>query len=465
MNKVSLYNNLLKADFSSFIAKVFATNNPSLIYLDNWHIDLLVDALEQVMSGKLTRLIINIPPRSLKSLCINVAWPAWLLGHNPHSRIISASYSKHLSIKHSLDCRNIIQADWYKNIFKDTVISKEQCDQSKFITTKRGFRFATSIGGSLTGEGGDFLIIDDPHHPLQINSSKLRNKVIEWFEQIFVSRLDDKKKGAIVIVMQRLHEQDLCGYLIQKNSNWLVLNIPAIATTNEVIKINKKVYHRQLGEVIHPKRESPKELEIIKAEMGQYAFEAQYQQQPMATLASMIKVDWLRRYSENEVKHTEIFHSWDMAVKTGINNDYSVCTIWSITNNNYYLIEVVRKKLEYPKLRKLVIELTNQYQPTAILIEDKANGSALIQELKSSTSLPVIAIKPTIDKFTRFNTITTYFESGLVFLPKTSDWLAEYEKELFGFPNLAHDDQVDSTSQFFNYLKRRIIINPRINFI
>ncbi|MFK8040358.1 MAG: hypothetical protein AB8B67_03380 [Rickettsiaceae bacterium] len=167
---------ILRKDFASFINKVFNTINPGLVFETNWHIDLIAEYLQAIQNGQIKRLIINIPPRNLKSICVSVAWPAWLLGHNPSKRIIVASYSQILSIKHSLDCRLILSSKWYQNIFPKTILSKSHNQKSKFLTTENGFRFATSIGGSVTGEGGDVLIVDDPHNPFHIRSDKMRSK-------------------------------------------------------------------------------------------------------------------------------------------------------------------------------------------------------------------------------------------------------------------------------------------------
>ncbi len=159
------YDQLLKNDFSSFIGKTLATCDPAAEYLPNWHIDLIAEYLEAARKSEITRLIINMPPRSLKSICVSVAWPAWLLGNNPSSRIIAASYAQSLAVKHSIDARMVIGSDWYKRIFPDVHLARDQNEKSKFMTTKRGFRMAASVGGAITGEGGNYLIIDDPINP------------------------------------------------------------------------------------------------------------------------------------------------------------------------------------------------------------------------------------------------------------------------------------------------------------
>jgi hypothetical protein len=188
------YNDILRDNLASFIQKAFCTVDPSTEYMDNWHIDLIADRLELLTKSKIKRLIINVPPRSLKSVCVSVAWPAWILGRNPAAKIMVASYSQILSLKHSLDCKLVMSSDWYKELFPELEIAKGQDEKFKFVTTQRGFRFATSVGGTATGEGGDILIVDDPHNPLQAASDVQRKAALDWFGQTFMSRLNNKKQ-------------------------------------------------------------------------------------------------------------------------------------------------------------------------------------------------------------------------------------------------------------------------------
>lgn len=199
------YHAMLRTDLPSFIGKVLQTVDPGAPYLPNWHIDLIAEYLEAAGRGSISRLIINMPPRALKSVCVSVAWPAWLLGHDPRSRIIAASYAATLAVKHSLDCRLVMESEWYRALFPGTQLAHDQNEKHKFMTTQRGFRFATSVGGSVTGEGGNFLIMDDPLSPMQALGEHGRAHVAAWFDHTFATRLNDKKKGVIVLVMQRLH--------------------------------------------------------------------------------------------------------------------------------------------------------------------------------------------------------------------------------------------------------------------
>ncbi len=452
------------SNLKSFIIKTFQTINPNDKFVDNWHLDLIISYLNDISEGKVTRLIINIPPRSLKSTIISVAWPAWLLGLNPSKRVIAASYSQQLSLKHSKECRLIMKSDWYKEQFPSTRIRKGSDEQTKFITTKNGFRFATSIDGVITGEGADILIVDDPHTPLQANSNLEREHALEWFDQTFSTRLNDKKKGAIIVVMQRLHINDLSGHLLKKK-HWVHLKLPAIINDDIVYKYNDSTYCRKAGELLNPKRESHKELEIAKTELGSYGFNAQYLQEPIAIKGGIIKYSWLHKEEQFPETFDFIYQSWDCAVKIKAIHDYSVCTTWGVKDNKYYLLDLIQEKMEFPELKVALLTSANTWVPNAILIEDKVSGQALIQELKRKTTLTIIPIIPSKDKFLRLLSVSSVFESGKIVLPKSATWLNNYEYEITNFPNTNHDDMVDSTTQFLEWMNKKEINITRIRSI
>jgi hypothetical protein len=206
------FNALLRYDFGAFVAKGFATLNPGAILRPNWHIDAITHALKKVMAGDTKRLIINAPPRCLKSIISSVALPAFLLGLDPTRKIICASYSETLAIKHASDCRRIMLSDWYASAFGTPQLVKDT--ETELTTEQGGYRLTTSVGGTLTGRGGDLIIIDDPMNATDAMSEASRRRVADWFNFTVQTRLDDPKLGAIVIVMQRLHHEDLTGVLL-----------------------------------------------------------------------------------------------------------------------------------------------------------------------------------------------------------------------------------------------------------
>ena len=216
---------ILRQDLASFTAKVFHTVDPGTRYLDNWHVHLICEYLAACSRGEITRLVINLPPRHLKSICVSVAWPAWLMGHDPAARIMAASYSRELSVRHALDFRLVLASPWYRRLFPGLCVAPDQNEKHRLQTTARGHRIATSVGGAATGEGAGVLIVDDPHNPRQALSAAMRESALDWFDQTYSSRLDDKKRGVIVVVMQRLHERDLTGHLLAKGG-WEHLCLP-----------------------------------------------------------------------------------------------------------------------------------------------------------------------------------------------------------------------------------------------
>jgi hypothetical protein len=205
---------LLRQDLYAFIEQCFCELNPTTAFQRNWHLEMLSSALEACRRKEETRLIINEPPRSLKSHCASVAFVAFILGHDPTAKIICVSYCQDLSNKHAMDCLRIMKAAWYRNLFPDTRLSSERHALQEFVTTQQGFRLSTSVGGVLTGRGADYLIIDDPLKPEEALSDTQRKAVNDWFDHTLYSRLNDKRNGCIVLTMQRLHEDDLVGHVL-----------------------------------------------------------------------------------------------------------------------------------------------------------------------------------------------------------------------------------------------------------
>lgn len=444
------YQALLRTDFKSFLVKCFYTLLPDQTYLDNWHIDVIVDCLQSVELGKTRRMIINIPPRHLKSLCISVIWPAWLLGRNPNTKIIVASYAQTISVKHSLDTRQIMSSPWYKKLFPGTNFVADQNEKHKFQTTQGGFRMAVSVGSALTGEGGDFLIVDDPHNPVRVCYPTDRTNTINWFEQVLMSRLNDKKTGSIIIVMQRVHKDDLTSYLLEKKKGWGHICISVHQEEETLISFYGCNYHRKANSLLHPEREGRKEIDEIRRDLGSYAFNAQYQQKPLLLENGVIKPEWIQKYSSLPLDACAepIIQSWDTAIKTKKGSDYSVMTSWIYSNGGFYLIDVCRGKWDYPDLKKKVVECYANSSPKFILIEDKSSGQQLLQDLKE---LPVKAISNSLSKSTRLFSVSSLFERRSVFFPSEASWVEDLEDELLSFPDGKHDDQVDSVVQYLDW--------------
>ena len=449
---VALFDELLRRDFMKFLHRSFLWLNPGATFLPNWHIRAIAYQLERVRRGEITRLIINLPPRNLKSITVSVAFPAFLLGLDPRRKIIAIRYGDELSAKHASDFRSVVNSPWYGRAFPQMRVARNT--EGELTTTKRGFRKATSVGGTLTGLGGDLIIIDDPQKPVDAQSDTRRNSVNQWVTNTMMSRLDNKQTSAIIVVMQRVHLEDLSGFLSNSSDDWTVLSLPAIAEEDESVPIGPNELHdRKLGDALHPAHESIETLRKLQQTLGPDIFAAQYQQSPVPAGGAMIKRAWLKYYDEipADIPYSRIIQSWDTAAKDGAQNDWSVCTTWLVADDNYYLLDLVRDRFEYPLLRGTAIELAKRFKPDEILIEDASTGTALAQELRDEANCYVNPIKIDHDKVGRLYVQQGKFAAGRVWFPKNAPFLPELEAELLTFPQSRHDDQVDSISQALAY--------------
>jgi predicted phage terminase large subunit-like protein len=405
--------------------------------------------LEARRKGKIKRLLICLPPRHLKSLLASVAFPAWNLGHDPSRRIICASYSIDLAAKLAGDSRAVMESSWYREAFLRLQLAN--ASELELVTTAKGFRLTTSVGGTLTGRGGDVIVIDDPLKAGDAASEPRRTAVNDWFRNTLYSRLDNKAEGVIIVVTQRLHVDDLVGYLLSTGEPWEVVQLPAIAIADERYELTDgTVFVRRAGTALHPEREPLEVLEGIRRTLGSYEFAAQYQQEPIPLEGGMIKAAWLRRYGVTPERQSGdlVTQSWDMASKSGELNDYSVCTTWLRCGQEHYLLDVFRARLDYPDLRRAVVALKQRFMADAVLIEDKGSGTQLIQDLRAEGQVRPIPIVPQGDKETRKYTQTPKLEAGLVLLPEQAHWLADFLGEVLAFPRGRHDDQVDAMAQY-----------------
>ena len=464
-----LLQTILRQDLTAFTQRSFQTVVPGQSYLSNWHIDAITYQLERCRRREIRRLIITLPPRNLKSICASVAFPAFALGHDPSLRIVCASYSQELAAKHARDFRTVLESAWYQQIFPGTQIDQRKNTEGEIQTTAQGYRLSTSVGGTLTGRGGNLILIDDPMKPAERMSKAKRDAVAEWYDSTLTSRLDSKTEDAIILIMQRLHVDDLVGHLLEKDESWVHLNLPAIAEEDEKIPLgNGRFHRRKAGDLLHPERETQEVLEELKAAMGSQAFSAQYQQAPIPAGGALIKGVWFRTYAHrpDPIEGDRIIQSWDTGTKAGEGNDYSVCTTWLMRGKNYYLLDVFRKRLEYPDLRRAILSQAAAYKPTAVLIEDAGTGAPLVMDLRREGRLRPIPIRPERDKVVRLEAQSAVIEAGHVLLPAKAPWLDEFRSEILAFPHGRYDDQVDSVSQFLGWAAtHQVVHKPRLILI
>ncbi len=435
---------VLATNLTSFTEFAFGVVRPDITFKPNWHFEAVTHKLSEVASGEVRRLIITLPPRNLKSLCASVALPAWFLGRNPSERVVVVSYSDVLARTHANDFRLLVNHPIYQAAFPAMRLQRDT--DREITTTKRGKRIATSIDGTLTGLGGNLIIIDDPLKLGDAMSEAVRTRVIDWYRSTLLSRADDKKAARIVLVMQRVHQDDLAGYL-QEQGGFEVLNLPAIAQRDESYFLGDgRIYDRQTGELLHPEHEPAEVLAELKREMGPIAFSAQYQQSPIPPGGTIIKPKWLTPYDDiRQQSGDRIIISWDIALSEAETGDYSACVVLLCRKEVFYVLEVVRGRFPFDTLKRKVIEVKRRYGSSTLLIEDCPISRGLIQSLREQ-STNVTPYKPDTDKQARVIAQTDLFAGGSVCFPRRAAWLEEFTAELLAFPG-RHDDQVDALTQ------------------
>lgn len=458
---------LRRRSFIAFLQKAWTHVTAGELVDWNWHLDAIACQLERISRGESRRLLINLPPRNGKSKTVSVIWVAYMLGVDPTLNFVCISYSNELSGKLARDCLSIMQSGWYRELFPDTVISPRRSANWDYETTRGGGRLATSVTGTLTGRGGDILILDDVIKPEEANSDTTRKSVNDWYQSTLASRLNDKRSGAIICVMQRLHQADLSGMLIEAGG-WDHLSLPAIAPADAIISLTGGRVHRRCeGDVLHASREPASVLQELKDAMGSYAFQAQYQQDPVPPEGNLIRAKWLTTYGPDfdPAGYGEIVQSWDTGIKAGERNDWSVCVTALLRQKQIYILDVWRGRVEFPALRSKAVALALQFDARTLLIEDKASGQQLIQTLRADqhTGAPwPIARTPEMDKYSRVAGVSAMIEAGQLLLPREAPWLAEFVAELLAFPGGKFDDQVDALSQLLAWARLHMSQEPTI---
>ena len=450
-NDAQVLQAILAEDLMAFIEYAFGVIAPGKVFRPNWHLQAVAYKLAQVARGEVRRLIITMPPRNLKSIAASVALPAWVLGRDPTERVVCVSYSDVLSRTHHNDFRALLNDPVYQAVFPGTRIDPKKNTEREIMTTRRGRRLATSIEGTVTGLGGNLMIIDDPIKPGEAHSEAVRNKVLDSYRSTLITRGDDKSKTRIVVVMQRVDAQDLAGYL-QEQGGYDLLSFPAIATDDGLFDLGHGFQHmRRAGDVLHPEHESRAILDEIRREMGPVAFSAQYQQAPIPPGGLIFKREWLHETGQPATSGAaqRIIISWDIALSETESGDYSVGVVLLRDRDKFHVLEVMRGRWRFDELKRRVIDSQRRYGGT-LVIEDSPISKGLIQTLREN-SINVVSIKPTTDKRARAIAQSDLFAGGSISLQARAAWLQEFKAELLAFPGGKHDDQVDALTQGLAY--------------
>lgn len=462
MNPTAISKEKAKRSLAEFIKQAWHQLEPGQPYSHNWHIDATCEHLEAVTNNQITRLLINVPPGTMKSLMTSVFFPSWEWGAKgmQHLKYISTAHSQTLALRDNIKSRRLIGSQWYQDRWPITIMG-DQNSKTKFENDQFGFREAMATS-SVTGARGDRIIVDDPHSVEGASSDQKRQTTLEWFTEALPTRLINPKTSAIIVIMQRLHAEDISGYILAKELGYehLMLPMEFDPTRKCYTSIGFEDPRTYEGELLFEERFPREVVERDKKIMGSLATAGQMQQSPAPAGGNIFReadFGWYKAYRQ----YDKITISWDTAFKASELNDPSVAIVWGHREGGFDILEVVRKRMKYPALKREAINLAEKYSEQkwyarqrllTLLIEDKASGQSLIQDLKDGTNYNIVSILPENDKITRAATCSPQVEDGKVNLKADAPWVQDYIEEMTVFPNVSHDDQVDATSQFLNWV-------------
>ncbi len=458
-----------KMSLKQFVHRLWNVLEPVTTLDWNWHHDLICEYLELIAHGKFQEachnkegIIFNVPPRTMKSLLVTVFFPAWVWTFDPARRFMFVSYSEKLSTQHSVYRRTVMESHEYKTewgrIFS---FARDNNLKHHYENSARGVMFSTGMQATATGLGGDILVFDDPLNPDQALSDLEREAVNLRFDSTFRSRINNPSTGVKIIVMQRLHESDLTGHVLaRESSRWEHLCLPAIAEPHRTVAGPLHSYEYREQGLLWPSRLSKAFLDGQKIGMGSWAFNGQYQQNPAPMEGGIIKRNWVRFYRDLPQKFDYLVQSWDCTFTGSDGSDFVAGQLWGSAGNKFYMLPYrTYERLDFAPTLAAIKGCHAAYPETdAVLIEDKANGPAIISELKKE--LPnVIPIEPHGGKLSRAQAMAPLWEAGSVELPDPTvfklPWMNAYIHNICSFPRAAHDDDMDATSQALIHMRKR----------
>lgn len=408
----------------------------------------LAALIEDILHGRVTRAIVSEPPRHGKSYTLAETGPAYVYGNEPRLKFMQGAYGADLAQDFGRSVRTIMQSPLYRALFGFGV-SPYVTAADHFDTERGGKYLSGGVNSPFTGWGANWFHIDDPIKTRrEAESQTYRKQVTDWLQGVVYDRLedfDDGRSNILTVCATRWHIEDLSGWLRKHmaDEGWVFISLPAVVDRHGV-----RCDPEDPGAIpLFPEKYSLERYARIKAAVGSYEWDSKWQQNPTPLKGGIINLDWFRRYTTLPRVAYKV-HSWDTAQKTELTSAYSVCGSWHTAAGRHYLVDVYREKLQYPDLKRTVISLAENDHPDEVMIEDKASGIQLIQDLRQNTRLPIIAVEPEADKLTRAFGQSALIESGLVFLPETASWLPDFESEIRAFPAGDFADQVDQMTQY-----------------
>lgn len=439
-----------KNSLGSFLRAAWPLIEPKHPFIPGRHIDAMAEHLEAVHRGEIRNLLINVPPRHVKSTMVSVAYPAWVWTEEAQHKFIYGSHSHSLAKRDSVKTRNIVTSPWYRETFAtEWSLTEDQNEKSNFVNTVGGSRRATSVLSSIIGEGGDTLVLDDPHSPRSVRSDTQRQSELDWIDQEFFTRINDPKTVSKIVIMQRLDQRDASEHLLEKG-DWEHLMLPAEFEPERkcFTVIGWEDPRKEPGEPLWPERFDTPELNTMKIDMGSKAWAGQGQQRPSPGEGSIFKRQYLQNFYKEIPNDLDFFAlSIDLPFDQG--GSYAVFQVWGRRKGDRYLLDQTRAQVGFSEQITMFRTMLGKWPKImAKWVEKKANGAAMISTLQREFA-GLIPVEPTASKEIRAEAVTPQFESGNVFLPDPSiaPWIGDYIEELVAFNNGAFNDQVDATSQ------------------
>lgn len=461
-----------KRDFTLFVKLAWPSIEPGTAYVPGWHIDAISTHLTSLARGDIKRLLVNMPPRHAKSSLISVLWPVWMWLQDPSLRFLCASYDMPLAVRDNRKCRLLIRSDWFQERYGGLFqLRRDQNEKSNFENSRGGYRIATSVGGG-TGKGGDILIIDDPHPIEQKKGAIRREAVLDWFKDTWSTRLNSQIDGKMIVVGQRVHDEDLSGYILNGNAGeeWVHLNLSAEYEEGSPCKTyfptDQELWHdprTQEGELLWPARFPQDVIDKEKRVHGPQGYAALYQQRPVPASGNVLNVNHRRWFSVDETtgcylletprgikpvfkRDCWLFATVDLAISEKQSADFTVLQAWAVTPfKDLLLLDIVRDHFTHPEQQEQIVLFHQRFGFQFIAVESVAYQLALIQDLLPM-GIPVKSYTPQADKVTRASTVAIWYANGKCYHLKDAPWLFVFEKEIFTFPKAPKDDQMDTTS-------------------
>lgn len=478
---------LFERSLREFVRGAWHVLEPATDFVSGWHLDAVCEHLEAVSAGQLRNLLINLPPRHAKSLCVSVFWMTWSWVSRPATRWLYSSYAAGLSTRDSLKCRRVLLSPWFQGRWGDRFrLVGDQNAKTRFENDRTGCRIATSVGGAATGEGGDVVCVDDPHSVKERNSVRKVEATLTWWDEVMSTRLNDPKAGAKVIVMQRVSENDLSGHVLQQGG-YEHLCLPAEYEPGRrcVTSLGWADPRQQEGDLLWPQRIGPAEIADFKVRLGPLGYAGQFQQRPAPAGGARFKVDWFRYYTIAEDGEAYVLHdaageelkqvavsdcdrfgmmdpagtpapAGRAARRPGRGPCYTVIGVWDVTPDGDMLkVAHYREQVEAPDAAALAMKVSRDWDLPWIGVEKAGMGLGVVQTIQRS-GFTVKPIVPRGGKEARSETAEIRMAAGMIYFPQDAPWLFELEKELTAWPNSEHSDQVDELAHAARWVQKQM---------